>query len=303
MEALWDTGAQACLINEEWRKTNLPHHTVTPLDELLESETLIGLAANQTQIPFLGWVEVEFRLGKVSAHVEPLLVPILVSSDQNVAEQPIIGFNVIEAVLGGEDMRQPKTETILILSRAFSVTFKTARSMLKLIQNSETDVDVGMVHSGKRRIRLAAEPVTVVYVKVNTGAQFRGQDLLLVPSEEPTLPEGVKIEEGLTTVPSDRSMYMPVPTANTNKQDITLSQRTVLCRLQIIKTAYTVKTEQVNIGEEDKQPDIREGKEDNKQSDTTPTEVKNKPKTQKPAQWDPPVDLSHLTVAQKATVR
>ena len=91
VEALWDTGAQACVINEEWRKRNLPHHTVRPLDELLGSEQLIGVAVNQTQIPFLGWVEVRFRLGRDSALQEPLLVPILVSSDPNVAEQPIIG--------------------------------------------------------------------------------------------------------------------------------------------------------------------------------------------------------------------
>ncbi|KAK0149633.1 hypothetical protein N1851_009618 [Merluccius polli] len=79
---------------------NLPHHTVRPLDELLGSEQLIGVGANQTQIPFLGWVEVRFRLGRDSALQEPLLVPILVSSDTNVAEQPIIGYNVIEEVVG-----------------------------------------------------------------------------------------------------------------------------------------------------------------------------------------------------------
>lgn len=41
-----------------------------------------------------------FRLGKDIAMREPLLVPILVSSDPNVAEQPAIGYNVIEEVVG-----------------------------------------------------------------------------------------------------------------------------------------------------------------------------------------------------------
>lgn len=280
---------------------NLPYHTVRPLDELLESDTLIGLAANQTQIPFLGWVEVEFRLGKDSAQSEPLWVPILVSSDPNVAEQPIIGYNVIEEVVGGAASQHPKAETIKRVCNAFSVTFKTAQTLLKIIQNSDSDEGVGIVHMGKRRISLAAEQVTVAYVKVNTGAQFKGQDLLLVPSEQSNLPQGVTIEEGLITVPNGRSGYVPVPIANTNKQDVMINQRMVLGHLKTFKTSYTVRTEQINVSEGGKQ-------QENKQGDTVPMERGSqasggKTETQTPAQWDPQVDLSHLSKAQRETVR
>lgn len=101
------------------------------------------------------------------------------------------------------------------------------------------------------RINLVAEQVTIVYVKANTGAQFRGQDLLFNHGEEFTLPEGVTIEESFITVPNDRLKYVPIPTANTNRQYITLNQCTVLDHLQIIKTnyAYYVRTEQVNVSE------------------------------------------------------
>lgn len=37
---------------------------------------------------------------KDSGASDPLLVPVLVSSDPNVADQPIIGYNVIEEVTG-----------------------------------------------------------------------------------------------------------------------------------------------------------------------------------------------------------
>ena len=40
---------------------------------------------------------------------------------------------------------------------------------------------------------------------------FSLKHLLLVPSEEPTLPEDVTIEESLTTIPSDRSS-VPITT-------------------------------------------------------------------------------------------
>lgn len=139
----------------------------------------------------------------------------------------------------------------------FSVTFKTAQAMLKLIQTSDNYGDVGIVHTGKRRIKLAAEKVPIVTVKVNTVDQFKDQDLLLVPSEEPTLPEGVTVAECLITVPSDRSGYLKIPIASTNKQDITLDQRTVVGHLQTFKTTYAVRTEKIYIGERGKQQDSK----------------------------------------------
>ena len=111
-------------------------------------------------------------------------------------------------------MQHTKSETIHEVCKAFSLTFKTAQAMLKLIQTSDKDGDVGIVHTGKRRIKLAAEQVTMVTVKANAGAQFRGQDPILVPSEEPTLPEGITVEQGLITVPNERIGYVKIPIAN-----------------------------------------------------------------------------------------
>ncbi|KAJ4946032.1 hypothetical protein JOQ06_023710 [Pogonophryne albipinna] len=82
---------------------------------------------------------------------------------------------------------------------------KTAQAVLQLIHAPISEEDVGMVHTGKRTITLGAEQITTVYVNVNTGAQYHGQDLLLVPSEEPTLPEGVVIEKGLVRAPRKRT--------------------------------------------------------------------------------------------------
>ena len=283
--ALWDSGAQATIINEEWRKLHLPHSTVRPLSELLGSDILLGVAANQTEIPFMGWVEVEFRLGKEAALTKPLLVPILVSSDPHVAAEPIIGYNVIEEITG-EGGQTTKTETIHTVCQAFQITVKTAQALLQLIHAPVSEEDVGIIHTGKRTLTLGAEQVTTVYVNVNTGAQYHGQDLLLVPSEEPTLPEGVVIEEGLVSVPSNRSGYVPVPIANTNKHSVTLAQHTVFGHLQTVKTAYAAGVEQMNRGEGLKPPtNISSPGGDNS-------------KKHKPAWWDPPVDLSHLNEEQ-----
>lgn len=171
--ALWDSGAQATVINEEWRKLHLPHSTVRPLSELLGSDILLGMAANQTEIPFMGWVEVEFRLGKESALTKPLLVPIRVSSDPHVAAEPIIGYNVIEEITG-DCSQTTKAETIHTVCQAFQITVKIAQAVLQLIHAPVSEEDVGIIHTGKRTLTLGAEQVTTVYVNVNTGAQYHG---------------------------------------------------------------------------------------------------------------------------------
>lgn len=289
--ALWDTGAQATIINEEWRKLHLPHSTVRPFSELLDSDILLGVAANQTEIPFLGWVEVEFRLGKDSAMTKPILVPILVSSDSRVAVEPIIGYNVIEEITGGNS-QNTRTETIHTVCQAFQITVKTAQAVLQLIHAPVNEEEVGIVHTGKRTLTLAAEQVTTVYANVNTGAQYHGQDLLLVPSEAPTLPEGVVVEEGLVRVPSKRSGYVPVPIINTNKYSVTLLMRTAIGHLQTVKTAYVASVGQMNRGE-GKTPS----------TDTASTKDCDKSEREKPVWWDPPVDLSHLNEEQRRTTK
>ncbi|KAF4110497.1 hypothetical protein G5714_007528 [Onychostoma macrolepis] len=98
-QALWDTGSQVCLMNEKWRKEHLPHTRLRSLEEILGPGSLTGRAVNQTVIPFESWVEVTFKLGTDKATPLELEVPVLVCGDDGVAEEPIIGYNVIEYLL------------------------------------------------------------------------------------------------------------------------------------------------------------------------------------------------------------
>lgn len=216
VEALWDRGAQASINNDECRKEQLPDSVLRPLEELLGDEPLVGLTANQTQIPFGGWVEVKFKLTSTRSG-ETLLVPMLVSGDPKVAEHPIIGFNVIEELLNWWDKEMPKSDAILKVSRLFSVEMKSARSVLKLMQKSNAKVNVGTVQAGKRGIRLAAGQITTIFTRAHAGAQFKGESMLFTPCELPQLPEDLVIEEGLVRIDSDRTAYVPIPFANTNK--------------------------------------------------------------------------------------
>lgn len=276
-------------------KKYVPHRTVRPLHELLESGTLVGLAV----IPFLGWIEAEFSLGQDSSATPPLLVPILVSTDPHVAEQPIIGFNVIKAVLSQKRGHKSERDTVCEVSTSFSVQFKTAKLVITLIQSTDSGNEAGIVQTGRRQIHLSANQVMTAWVKVNTGSQFKGQSLLLVPSKETSLPEGVTIEEGLVTVPADRLAVVPVPIANTNNYAVTLDRRIVLGHLQVIKSALPMATGQIN---RDNSIDSKDqhSVDNSKRKETV---SKSNSERQKPSHWEPQAPFDHLSGTQKEIVR
>ncbi|KAJ8369291.1 hypothetical protein SKAU_G00093190 [Synaphobranchus kaupii] len=291
VEALWDTGAQASLINNDWRKQHLPHRAVRPLSELLGAEPLVALAANGNEIPFDGWIEIEFYLDCDTHPKKTLLVPMLVSSDPNVAEEPIIGFNVIEEVVGKWGKQQPKAQNINKISRIFSVSVQTANSMLKLLQTPDPSQGVGIVLTGKRGVRLTAEQITTTYVCARVGIQFAGQSLLFVPDELSQLPEG------LVTVSKGRSVYIPVSIASTSKLDVTLMPRTVLGHLEEIKAWYPI-----TVGSSDKTPGT--AGQNIFQPPIQLNELTSNPQpSHKPSQWDPPVKVDHLSEDQQQIAR
>lgn len=303
VEALWDTGAQASLINNDWRKKHLPHSTVRPLTELLGTEPLVALAANGSEIPYDGWIETEFYLDCDTHPEKTLLVPMLVSSDPNVAEQPIIGFNVIEEVVGKWGKRQPWSQHYQRISRIFSVSVKTAKAVLKVLHTDQSPC-VGTVQTGKRGIHLAAEQITTTYVRAHVGAQFAGQSLLFVPDVLSQLPEGLVIQEGLVTISEGRSVHIPVSVANISKLDVTLIPRTILGHLEEIKAVYPITVESSDETPEtaDKTPETA-GQNTAQPPIQLNEVISNTQHSQKPSQWDPPVKLDHLSEEQQQITR
>ncbi len=81
-------------MNVKWRKEHLPYTTVRSLEEILGPGSLTGRAVNQTAILFESWVYVTFKLGTDKVTLLELEVPVLVSGEDGVEEEPIIGYNV-----------------------------------------------------------------------------------------------------------------------------------------------------------------------------------------------------------------
>lgn len=301
VKVLWDTGAQSSIINEPWRKRHLPHTITRPISELLEGETLTVLAANDTPIPYIGWIEVSFRLDSDSRMKSDLQVPILVSGDPAVASDPIIGYNVIEAIINRQegnttDGRKQLTHRV---SKAFAITVKTAHNVVKLMQDSVQDTETGVVRTGGKVVRLPANQVTTVYIRAHVSSQARGQDMYFSPDICNPTPEGVVLSEVLVRVPERKIPYVPIPMINTTNHVIFLNGHQVVGHLESVKTVYSAaiqtKDQQLSPDQTDKY---------NRAADMShPTPQSGNKQEERPVSWDPPVELDHLPEGQQRAAK
>ena len=94
-DALWDTGAQVSIISHSWLKQCLPGCDIRDIAELLGMDGLDLKAANGTDLPYEGWVELSFNLIEDDFD-HTLKVPFLIAKDS--LDMPIVGFNVIAEI-------------------------------------------------------------------------------------------------------------------------------------------------------------------------------------------------------------
>ena len=68
--ALWDTGSQVSLVSSNFVKENFPSLKLRNLTDLLDCGDILDLrAANDTPVPFDGFVELTFELAKASGEI------------------------------------------------------------------------------------------------------------------------------------------------------------------------------------------------------------------------------------------
>ena len=295
-KALWDTGSQVCLINETWRQQNIPHAAVRNLAEILGTDRLDGRAVNQTPIPFSGWVEVTFKLPSNSTKQLELSVPVLVADGDGVAEQPIIGYNVIEQVLA-KGIAPPCAVTEAV-SAAFSFDCKKAEVFLKVMKRGDDEIGEATVKVGREMKSIPAGQTKTVKCTVRAGSLPEHQDVLFEPCSQAELPEGLKMEESVIRLQRGSWSRVAIPVTNSTSHDILLPPRTILGQTQRVKTMYPADTKPVDISlSEAKVPPqtvVIENREKTKENTKERESEEN---------WDPPVPLTHLTPSHQQQVR
>lgn len=155
------------------------------------------------------------------------------------ASDPIIGYNVIEAVINKEaKTRGEQKQLAHKVSKAFSITMKTAQNVVKLVQQG-FDPDTGVVRTGVKRVVLPANQVSTIYVRAHVSAQAQGLDMMFSPDMLNPPPEGVSLSEVLVRIPERKVKYIPLPITNTTDHTIYLNRHKVIGHLETVKTVYS----------------------------------------------------------------
>lgn len=294
VDALWDTGAQVCVVSKHWKEINLPNEPVRDISELLGEDGLNLQAVNGTKIAYDGWIEVEFQLVGEDGYSEPLTVPILIGSEDN-QEYPIIGFNVIEEVI--KRSSSPNTTSLLprIVNDSFpSVKEGEARALVNFIQSMDDEADTGMLRVGRQDIRVPPGETVRVKCQVHFGLLEEDLPVVFEPKEEGAWPEGLEVQGCLHRISPRSSSRMYVPVCNNTEREMTLRRRTELGTIQLVQSVTPLPVEA-----EQKQ----EKEEGETWSEATSYEWEPSQPEQSKAKWTPPVDLSHLSSEQRVIVK
>lgn len=239
---LWDTGSQVSIVGTNWKKKYLPDIEVRPVKELLEEGVLELLAANGTDIPYEGWMEIEFTLCKdtvAGMSDKPVLVPILVASSN--IDRPIIGFNVVEELALMNDPSGDGTRSgdmVKRLCSAMEVGCKTARAVLSVLKKQKPEVQPHTVRVGRRPVTIPKNKVMAVHCSWPNKRVLSASPAVLEPSYEAPWPTGLVIREQLVYLPADDEGKIEISVENVTENDITLGSRTILGWLHNVDVVY-----------------------------------------------------------------
>ena len=282
-EILWDTGAHVSILPERILKDMFQDIPVKDIHELLGAGSDLKLeAANGTQIPYNGWVGVNFKLLNNSA--KEITVPFLVTNED--LNCPIIGYNVIELFV-----KDNGPETALpAVAESFDNVSNAETSALVNFMNSDLSESLCAVRTSKKKVVVPSGQTMNISCRANTGPIRRNSPALFEPDEQTHMPIGLTVQEALTTVKQGKSSLIDIPVTNTTQHDIVLPGRLVPGNLQLVRsvTPLEVKLKKEGLGE---------------QLGNIETEIESDPT--KPSSLEseeprlPDVDLSGLTPEQK----
>ncbi|KAK2899313.1 hypothetical protein Q8A73_012442 [Channa argus] len=158
----------------------------------------------------------------------------------------------------------------------------------------------GMVKGGKEITTIPPGQTKGLKCSVRVGPLPEQQDVLFEPRSHPQLPEGLHIEESVVRLQRGTWSRFTIPVKNNTAHDIYLPPRTILGQTLVVKSIYPAPAEPVGKNEirtVNQKPQEKQEMETKEtvQGDMTVNGDKNS--------WDPPVPLSHLSLAQQQQVK
>jgi transposase InsO family protein len=303
-KVLWDSGSQVSVVDSEWVSTFAPNAVVRPVSDFLEPDEQVEfMAANNTEVPMVGAVILEFKLGDSS-----FPVPFVITSGQ--LSQPIIGFNVMKHMIcSGE-----RDTVISSLRDAMGdVAVGKITVMVNLISRNFEDTDCVGTLKSTRNILIPAKGVARIKCRVK--GDVRGMDLSFVCSK-PLVGDwdsDLEVTESLGEIVRGRTPHVNIEIRNNSSKPKEIKENMVVGEISSVTAVIPIKldkgyVDKVNVNsleigvEEDSKgtespiradaPEFVPGSQENH-------ETLNLVEGQK---WLPKANLDHLTPEQRAEI-
>ena len=190
-EVLLDTGAQVSIISNEFLRRNFPDVVVKVFSEFLNTKLSLT-AANGSEIPYIGWVELNYRLSSCNNEMK---VPFLVT--EQYLDSPLIGFNVIEEIV--KDSNEDFALSQAVASSFTDLDSQTASVFVNFIQGLNQK-ELCSIKATKRDITIPANHSQRVTCRANTGPVERATPILFEPNEANPWPSVLEVCETLLSV-------------------------------------------------------------------------------------------------------
>ena len=177
------------------------------------------------------------RLPSLTKAGQEVHVPFLVTVGH--LEMPILGYNAIEELvkMDSQDGESPSGFGILGSLKAAFVNGGESQleALINLIQTPDDDY-LCCIRTPKRDTVIPHGQAVKVLCRANTGPVLTKVPVLFEPDELSQWPTGLEIYETLKSVKKGSVSRVDIEVHNTSDHDITLPCRTLLGRLQLIKS-------------------------------------------------------------------
>ncbi|KAK2550083.1 hypothetical protein P5673_029269 [Acropora cervicornis] len=190
-----NTGAQVSIISNEFLK-NFPGVVVKDISESLDTK-LNMTAANGSEMPYIGWVELNFRLSSCNLDLK---VPFFVT--EQCLDSPLIGFNVIDKIIKGSNGHAALSQ---VITSSFNDLDSQTPSIFVNFFESLNQEELCRIKTTKRDTTIPPKQSLRVTCRVNTGPVGRHTLVLFEPDETDLWPNGLEISETLLTVKNGKS--------------------------------------------------------------------------------------------------
>ena len=236
---LLDTGAQVSIVSKQFVDVlNFPSCQIKELRELLGQNDNLNLsAANGTSISYTRWIDIFLTFGSERQKSTEISVPFLVT-EANI-DYPIVGYNVIVEVINND------SDAIGSLSDLMKDSFRNSKDedvkqFVNFTQTQEPS-EICSLNSSKKDILIPSGKSVKVSCRANTGELDKRTPVIFEPDEAVPWPDGLSIPEAVLSFKPGKSCTVSVEVTDMSKRDISFQGRTVLGRLEPVRSVTPLK--------------------------------------------------------------